>query len=136
MSVLNINERLTKACPCGSGQTYQECCQSYHLEESYPENCEALMRSRYVAYALQLEGYLLSTWAVQTRPAELDFEMGLSWQGLTVLKTKKGRKKDKEGCVTFRAEYQVGLDRNSLTEKSRFIRDKKGHWVYLDGEFI
>ncbi|MEA3404533.1 MAG: YchJ family metal-binding protein [Pseudomonadota bacterium] len=136
MSVLNLNETLSKPCLCSSGQTYQQCCQPYYLGNMNPETCEQLMRSRYVAYVLQLESYLLSTWAEVNRPVEFEFENGLSWQGLKILKTKKGRKKDKKGWVTFTADYQVGLDKNSMTENSRFIRDKDAHWVYLDGEFI
>ncbi len=38
-----------KACPCGSGQAFKECCQRYHDGE-LPETPEKLMRSRYSAY--------------------------------------------------------------------------------------
>jgi len=112
------------------------CCQPYHLTNSYPETAEQLMRSRYVAYAMQLKPYLFVTWAEVTRPAEIEFENGLSWQSLTIVSTKKGRKKDRQGWVTFTADYQVGLERGSMTEKSHFIRDEEGHWVYVDGTFI
>ncbi|MBN2864445.1 MAG: SEC-C domain-containing protein [Thiotrichales bacterium] len=125
-----------KPCLCGSGKLYAECCQPFHLKQQYPLTAEQLMRSRYVAYALHLESYLLDTWAETSRPANIEFENGLSWQGLQILKTQKGRKKDKQGWVTFRALYQVGLNQESMTEISRFIRDANQNWVYLEGQFI
>lgn len=121
-------------CPCGSGKSYGDCCRPYHLAQAYAESAEQLMRSRYSAYALQLENYLLKTWAETTRPAEIGFENGLSWQKLTIVATKKGRKNDRQGTVKFIAEFQLGLDRDSMSETSRFSRDEKNHWVYVDGD--
>ena len=92
------------------------------------------MRSRYVAYALHLKPYLLETWAKSSRPADIEFENGLSWQGLQIGKVKKGRKKDKQGWVSFVAHYQVGFEQGSVTETSSFIRDPNANWVYLDGK--
>lgn len=122
-------------CPCGSGKVYGECCEPLHDARAYAQTAEQLMRSRYTAYVKRLSDYLKQTWAESTRPDEIDFEPGLSWQKLTILKTKKGRPKDQKGWVTFCAEYQVGLERFKMTEKSEFIRDSDGRWVYLSGEF-
>ena len=90
------------------------------------------MRSRYVAYALHLEPYLLETWAEVSRPAEIEFENGLSWQALDIVKTKKGRRKDRLGWVMFTATFQVGFEQQTMTENSAFIRNQESHWVYLD----
>ena len=128
-----MTEHAQRNCLCGSNKKYQDCCQPFHLKKAFPETAEQLMRSRYVAYALHLKTYLIETWAEVSRPAEFEFENGLSWQRLQIDKTQQGRKKDKTGWVTFTAYYQVGLERSSMTEVSRFIRDKNQHWVYLDG---
>ncbi|MET0935854.1 MAG: YchJ family metal-binding protein, partial [Luteibacter sp.] len=48
-----------KPCPCGSGGSYSSCCGRWHAGEAAP-SAEALMRSRYSAYVLELEDYLLS----------------------------------------------------------------------------
>lgn len=48
-------------CPCCSGKTYCKCCQLAHLDHSKANTAEALMRSRYSAYALHNADYLLST---------------------------------------------------------------------------
>ena len=57
-------------CPCGSLQSYERCCQRWHEGEAAP-GAEALMRSRYAAYVLKLDAYLLATWHPSTRPREL-----------------------------------------------------------------
>ncbi len=93
------------------------------------------MRSRYTAYALHLQNYLLETWAISTRPGEIEFEHGLVWKALIIKGCKKGRLKDKQGWVRFIASYQVGLDIETLHEKSFFIRDEEGYWCYVDGVF-
>ena len=45
------------------------------------------MRSRYSAYVLGLESYLLTTWHPSTRPAALNLaeDAGTRWLGLEVL---------------------------------------------------
>jgi uncharacterized protein YchJ len=59
-------------CPCGSGKSYSHCCGIYHKDHSLVPTAQALMRSRYSAYALGLEEYLLATWHPSTRPEKLD----------------------------------------------------------------
>ena len=61
-------------CPCGSGLTLAECCGPKIAGEP-AATPEALMRSRYTAYALGDDAYVLATWAPETRPAEL-FDKG------------------------------------------------------------
>jgi SEC-C motif-containing protein len=123
-------------CPCGSNVKYVDCCFGFHDKRSYPQTAEQLMRSRYSAYVLHLKSYLLETWAISTRPGQLEFENGLSWQSLTINSLKKGRLKDQQGWVTFTACYQIGFDQLSFQEKSYFNRDSNGQWCYVDGLFI
>lgn len=59
------------ACPCGSGLLLSECCGRYHNGVAAPD-AVSLMRSRYSAFALGLEAYLLATWHASTRPSVLD----------------------------------------------------------------
>ena len=60
-------------CPCGSRRVYEECCEPFHLGAAAP-TAEALMRSRYSAFALGLAPYLLRTWHPSTRPASLSLD--------------------------------------------------------------
>ena len=91
------------------------------------------MRSRFVAFKHQLTGYLLATWAPQTRPETIDYQPDLNWIELSINGRKKGRKKDSEGWVTFVAHYELDGDRGVLHEKSHFIKED-GKWFYLDGD--
>src|SRR4051812_12190098 len=50
-------------CPCFSSLRYTACCAPFHRGERQPESPEALMRSRYAAFALGLADYLVSTLA-------------------------------------------------------------------------
>ena len=48
-------------CPCGSGKTYDECCEPFIRGKAFPETAEQLMRSRYSAYTLQEIPYITDT---------------------------------------------------------------------------
>jgi SEC-C motif-containing protein len=124
-------------CPCGSPASYGQCCGRIHQhfattgELSAPD-AEALMRSRYSAYVLNLLDYLLATWHPSTRPASLKpNEAGLQWLGL---KVKKHVRQDAEhALVEFVARSKLGGRAHRMTELSRFER-VAGAWLYLDGE--
>lgn len=122
------------ACPCGSKKTYTVCCEPFHLGQAFPQSAERLMRSRYSAYVMKLEQYLINTWAESTRPSEIEFEENIHWLRLRIVKTKQGHAEDQKGMVAFKAFYEVDGVKGLMTEKSQFIRDEAGHWVYLSGE--
>ena len=120
-------------CPCGSQKPYEECCAPYHAGTVAP-TAEALMRSRYSAYARSLEPYLQATWHSGTRPPTLDLsaDKDTRWLGLDI------RRHEATGTdtaiVEFVARYKVGGRAHRLHEVSRFVREN-GRWYYLDGEF-
>ena len=58
-------------CLCGSNITYGECCQPFHTAQKIPTTAEALMRSRYTAYALRDGAYLQATWDITKRPEKI-----------------------------------------------------------------
>src|SRR5208283_3034316 len=73
-------------CPCGSLQSYERCCWRWHDGE-VPPDANALMRSRYTAFVLKLDDYLLDSWHSRTRPPMLDLtESPRRWLGLKVLR--------------------------------------------------
>ncbi|ACT48317.1 YchJ family protein [Methylotenera mobilis] len=129
-------------CPCDSGKPYQHCCEIYHLGTPAP-NAEALMRSRYSAYALatqhaNLRDYLLQTWHPDTRPAQLNLEGedAIKWLGLQV---KSHQTIDVDNAiVSFVARYKyannLGGKAERLQETSRFKRIENC-WFYLDGDY-
>jgi SEC-C motif-containing protein len=120
-------------CPCGSGKAYGACCGPAHGGKA-AVTAEALMRSRYSAYVLGLEDYLLATWHPSTRPEKLDLdaEPACKWLGLEVKRHQQ--QDDDHAVVEFVARYRVAGRGQRLHETSRFVREE-GRWFYVDGDF-
>ncbi len=91
------------------------------------------MRSRYSAYVLALEPYLLATWHASTRPPALNLadEAGTKWLGLEVKRHQQSD--DGQALVEFVARYRVAGRGHRLHEVSRFVRED-GRWYYVDGD--
>lgn len=90
------------------------------------------MRSRYSAFAVGDEAYLLRTWHPTTRPPGAGLDPAPRWVRLEILGTTEGSAFHTSGTVEFRAHYTQGGRAGSLHESSRFVRHE-GAWVYLDG---
>lgn len=118
----------TVDCPCG-GRRYADCCAPYLRREAWPPTAEALMRSRYTAFALADADYLLRTWHPRTRPDTLELD-DRRWLGLEVLDRVDGGPDDMMGIVGFVAHWSLDGRRASQTERSAFVR-RGGRWVYL-----
>jgi SEC-C motif-containing protein len=91
------------------------------------------MRSRYSAYVLKNETYLVATWHPSTRPERVDAAAGPRWTGLRIVATTAGGPTDAEGTVEFVASFRERGRPGEMHERSRFVREN-GHWFYLDGE--
>lgn len=90
------------------------------------------MRSRYSAYVLGLEEYLLDTWHPSTRPQYLNLANDRTkWLGLEV---KRFEPNDESAIVEFIARYKINGKAEKLHETSRFKRIAQ-RWFYVDGEF-
>lgn len=122
-------------CPCGSGVAYPRCCGRYLDGPQEPETAEGLMRSRYTAYVLRRDDYLLASWHPSTRPdrLELDAAGAVSWRGLKLLRVERGGADDAEGVVEFVARFKPAGPARRLHEVSRFRRER-GRWFYVDGD--
>jgi SEC-C motif-containing protein len=88
------------------------------------------MRSRFSAFCVGDEAYLLRTWHPSTRPAQVEFGRSLEWQRLEVLQTTGGGFLDTEGTVHFRAHYVRRNRPGQLEEHSRFVV-QDGAWLYV-----
>ncbi len=93
------------------------------------------MRSRYVAFVLCDEQYLLSSWHPDHRPASVEFNPDQRWLGLKIKKTAAGTESDEQGMVEFVARYKLGGKGHRLHEVSDFVR-VDGLWVYLEGRLL
>jgi SEC-C motif domain protein len=88
------------------------------------------MRSRYAAFAVGDEGYLLQTWHPDTRPRRLLLDPEDRWTGLEVLGGSGGGLLESKGTVEFRA-HRTNRGRSDVVhENSRFVRED-GRWSYL-----
>jgi SEC-C motif-containing protein len=123
----------SKLCPCGSSKAIADCCLRFIGNVEIPPTAEALMRSRYTAFTLQREDYLLATWHKSTRPQALGLaeDVLTKWIGLVV---KRYEQQDADhAIVEFIASYKVNGRAHKLHEVSRFEREE-GRWFYVDGE--
>ena len=127
------NRSLMDGCLCGSGKSLGECCGSYLVAGIPAPTAEALMRSRYAAYALGREPYLLATWHSSTRPATLALETKPQprWIGLAIQRHEV--QGEDQAIVEFIARYRIGGRAYRLHETSRFVRED-GRWFYIGGD--
>lgn len=133
--------RLSKnaPCVCGSGRKAKGCCGAV-LDGAPAGTAEALMRSRYTAYATGDVAYIMRTTHPASPHAEPDretwsrgiraFSEGTRFVGLEVELTATS---GETAVVQFYARLERdGVD-VSFRERSRFER-REGQWLYLDGE--
>ncbi|MCA1656010.1 MAG: hypothetical protein LC635_06195, partial [Pseudonocardiaceae bacterium] len=115
-----------RRCPCGTPLPYDDCCGRIHRGAASAPTAEALMRSRYSAFATNDADYLLRSWHPDTRPATLTLDPGQRWVRLEILGTTGGGLLHNEGTVEFRAfagggtspvvAWLRGLARKALAE--------------------
>jgi SEC-C motif domain protein len=126
-------EDMAEHCPCGNKLAYADCCGRYLDGGESAPTAEALMRSRYSAYVLQREDYLLATWHASARPERLGLaeEAPTKWIGLEI---KRHELQDADhAIVEFVARYKVQGRAHRLHETSRFVREGS-RWFYVDGD--
>ena len=123
---------MRETCPCGTGRPYEACCGAIHDGRRVAATAGQLMRSRYSAFALGLEGYLLESWHPSTRPASVDLDPAMTWTGLVIEDTTKGSAWEDDGTVRFAASWESGRHAGVLRETSRFAL-LDGRWVYVNG---
>ncbi|APA00409.1 YchJ family protein [Flavobacterium commune] len=120
-------------CYCNSQKLFKDCCEPYIKGLEKAPTAEALMRSRYSAYATHQADYLVKTTHVSQRSLHSKEDILLwatsnQWQKLEVLKSTPT-------TVEFKAYY---LDQNKKThihhEFSTFVQED-GIWYYVDGEY-
>ena len=117
-------------CPCGLGKVYDECCGKYHKGDEVPVIAEALMRSRYSAYAMKKVDYIIKTALVSDdRTAIEEWMNRVKFVKLEVVRTQRGKALDKKGVVEFKAWFEDEGKTELLHEVSAFVK-RKGRWFY------
>jgi len=131
-------DAVAPACPCGTGRSLPECCGPILAGTSPAPTAEALMRSRYTAYATGDIAYLRHS--LDTRwqkdfdeQATLEWSKNAEWQGLTIVDTKDGGPADEEGVVEFIAAFRMDGQDQKIRERAQF-KKRDGVWHYVDGK--
>jgi SEC-C motif-containing protein len=124
------------ACPCGSGRPYTACCGPIIAGTAPASTAEALMRSRYTAYATGAIEHIIKSCV---HDGQLDesatrrWSEKADWQGLKIVRTEKGQTDDSEGVVEFVASYTMDGLKDQHHETAKFVR-KDGSWLYESGD--
>ena len=128
------------SCPCGSGNSLEQCCGPYLNGESSPETAEQLMRSRYSAFVLGKIDYIVETSTEETRK-ELDrkelevWANESDWKGLEIVETKEGTGNDLVGTVEFKAKY-VASGQSVVHHELSDFKKIENKWYFQDGKIL
>lgn len=133
--------RANTDCPCHSGKPYKACCAPFH-QGAAPDTPEALMRSRYAAFALGLGEYLYDTLAAahpdRAAPraaAARELSQVKQRQRFMRLAILHAAASGDRGEVLFHAGvFEKGRDL-SFAELSEFVRED-GRWRYASGVLV
>ena len=127
-------------CPCGSEQTYAQCCQPIIMAKKPAISPEQLMRSRYCAYANKQAEYIYLTYARSSK-AQQSIDDIAQWAAHTqwlklVIHHSSDYQQDlaqhNSPQVEFSAFYQHLGQLFQMREKSNFVFEDNA-WRYLDG---
>ena len=126
-------------CPCQSGKSYAECCEPIIRGTTLAATPEALMRSRYTAYAKQEISWLRDS-LEKTQRGDFDeksveqWSRESEWIGIEIRQTRTEEEKN-VGWVEFNARFKqngVTRDHHELGE----FRKVDGKWFFYDGRGI
>lgn len=129
-------------CPCrvlaAEPLAYSACCAPYIEAGRAAPSPEALMRSRYTAFALHRIDYLFETLAPEARhdfdrKAVTHWATQSQWLGIDILSTEEGRPGDARGFVEFVAAFVIDGERRAHRERSMFrFDDEDQRWYYVE----
>jgi len=124
-------------CPCGSGKEYDVCCGPLHAGSKMADSAEALMRSRFSAYAKGEIAYLTDSLHPDHRDdhdpaATKRWADNSDWIKLEVVAVDE---QGDEGKVEFIATYREKETIQSHHELGEF-KCQDGRWYYVDGKLV
>jgi len=123
--------RADQPCPCGTKQTFAQCCGPILAQQRPAANAELLMRSRFTAHVARDFPHLHRTHLESSRePYVADPQAGgTDWTRLEIHTHDVGPQPDK-AYVDFTAYYREGDAEKALHEKAEFQRIE-GTWFYI-----
>ena len=141
-------------CPCGTKQSYEDCCRPYHKFMKVPESPEWCLRSRYVGFCYRLPKYIISTtsksnsdwqedrvkWARRLNKEQM-FD-SFKFVSLDILREEEGET-ESEAFIDMKVTLQPIDEKTKLPtqaapmeflERSKLTKNAKGAWRYASGE--
>jgi SEC-C motif-containing protein len=121
-------------CYCGSGTSFNQCCQPIIEGTQAAMTAEALMRSRYSAYVIHNVDYLIATTYPSERANYSKEEITFwatqnQWQRLEIISVTPS-------TVRFKAFFIDAENQSQIHhEHSRFVFEN-GVWFYVDGDYF
>ena len=131
---------MSDLCPCGSGLSFEACCEPFLMEQAKPRTASQLMRARYCAYAMGSIDYLYKTSGPRVR-REFDAENSrkwaesAKWSGIEIVSVTGGGEGDEVGRVEFIAHYAVKETDFKHHEMADFAK-LDGEWFFIDGKIF
>ena len=124
---------MTEKCYCCSGLLFRDCCEPYVKGIKKAPTAEALMRSRYSAYAAHAVDYLLATTHISRRKyhSKKDIQqwaVSNQWLKLEIIKAT-------ENTVEFKAYFLDALLQPQVHHEKSTFKQQNGSWFYVDGKF-
>ena len=126
-----------KLCTCGSGRDFKDCC-SPLIKGAPAPTAEALLRSRYTAFATGNTDYLVQTLTPDIRDTFDQIEAEgtaaeAEWTGLTIRSITGGGTDDDTGVIEFVADFRLRGEKRVHHELSQFRRED-GRWLCAGGQ--
>ncbi len=122
-------------CPCCSGKSYEDCCKPFHTSEKHASTAEALMRSRFSAFAIPNGEYLMETTfsakrKLHNREDLQEWGEINEWTKLEIVKNPNINQ------VEFNAFYTDENGKPQVHHELSTFRNVNERWYYFSGKFL
>ena len=134
------NQTMKNMCFCGSGDTFEQCCKPIIDRIQPAPTAQALMRSRYSAYAIIASQYLIDSTHISQRAnySKTDIKAWAKeshWQKLEIIECKNGLSADAVGEIEFKAYYTDCKNILQIHHEKSVFKKENGDWFYVSGSF-
>ncbi|WP_448211507.1 YchJ family protein [Colwellia sp. MEBiC06753] len=124
-------------CPCCSNIALEMCCLPIIEQQQHAHSPEALMRSRFTAYALNKAEYILATYhsSQQSAHSLADIQAWAEENQWIELIIHQANSNSTPATIEFSAFYLNNHQLIEMRERSNFTQEKN-QWRYVDGTII
>ncbi len=121
-------------CPCCSDIPYENCCKPFHIGTKFPPSAEALMRSRFSAFAIPNADYLMNTTLPSKRKLHNKADLQ-EWAEINEWVKLEIVQKPSKDQVEFMAWYKDKTGTLHLHHELSLFKLVSGRWFYVSGKF-